>query len=301
VAGLQDGPGTTALFRSPEGVAVDNSGNVYVADTGNHVIRKITPAGFVSTVAGKVANGFGVAGFADGPAANAQFNAPTGVAVDNDGAIYVADNFNNRIRKISPAGDVSTLAGTGAAGFADGSGNTAQFSGPFKVAVSGPGDIVYVADAGNNRVRKIVDTTPVPTFEYAAKFVCGAAGSGGSGTAAPAVVARGEYFTAINVHNPNAQPVKLRKKFVIALPSEKQGGQISDFFHAGLIGDEAFEIDCSDILAHLRVPHGEFAKGFVVIQSPSELDVVGVYTTAATPTGTVSTFEIERVPVREKQ
>jgi streptogramin lyase len=144
-----NGNGSAAQFNQPFGVAVDRFGNVYVADHGNHCIRKISPSGGVSTLAGK-----GTAGFADGTGTAAQFNTPNGVAVDRFGYVYVSDYGNNRIRKITPQGVVSTLAGTGAAGIVNGSGSTAQFSAPIGIAVDGSGNI-YVGDSNNNRIRKI--------------------------------------------------------------------------------------------------------------------------------------------------
>jgi sugar lactone lactonase YvrE len=138
-----------ARFDGPAGLAMDASGNIYIADRLNNRIRKMAPDGTVSTFAGSF---FG--GFKDGPAAEAQFNGPMGVAIDSRGYLYVADMLNNRIRKISPDGIVSTLAGTGAAGFSDGPGNVARFKNPIGVAVDAAG-VVYVADAGNNRIRRI--------------------------------------------------------------------------------------------------------------------------------------------------
>lgn len=158
VPGSADGT-DTATFNSPLGVAADQSGNVYVADYGNDLIRKITPAGVVSTIAGKR----GVPGSADGLDTVARFNLPESVAVDASGNIYVADNGNNEIRKITPAGLVSTIAGNGTAGKDNGKGSTATFNSPFGLAVDASGNI-YVADSGNNLIRKITPDGTVSTF-----------------------------------------------------------------------------------------------------------------------------------------
>jgi sugar lactone lactonase YvrE len=157
-AGFADGSGTLAQFFYPLGVAVDASDNVYVADKRNHCIRKITPTGTVSTLAGS-----GTAGFADGSGVAAQFYSPYGVAVDALGNVYVADAVNHRIRKVTPSGTVSTLAGSGTAGFADSTGTNAQFNNPFGVAVDASGN-VYVADRLNHRIRKITPTGTVSTL-----------------------------------------------------------------------------------------------------------------------------------------
>jgi hypothetical protein len=155
-AGFQDGPGTSARFNDALGVAVDANGNVYVADSGNHRIRKITPAGDVTTLAGSTA------GFQDGPGASALFNTPIGVAVDANGNVYVGDRHNQRVRKITPAGDVTTLAGS-TAGFQDGPGASALFFNLFGVAVDANGN-VYVADYSNHRIRKITPAGVVSTL-----------------------------------------------------------------------------------------------------------------------------------------
>ena len=149
VAGFADGTGTAAQFNYPSDVAVDSSGTVYVGDTYNHRIRKITTAGVVTTLAGS-----GVFAYADGTGTAAQFYNPAGVAVDSSGTVYVADVSNNRIRKITPAGVVTTLAGSGARGYADGTGTAAQFYRPGGVAVDSSGT-VYVGDTYNNRIRKV--------------------------------------------------------------------------------------------------------------------------------------------------
>jgi streptogramin lyase len=147
--GFLDGSSTVAQFCYPRGIVVDASRNVYVADLGNHRIRKITPTGDVLTFAGS-----GVAGFSDGSATQAQFHNPTGLAVDASGNVYVADKINHRIRKITQEGIVSTLAGSGTQGFADGAAASAQFSTPIGVIIDTSGTI-YVGDFSNHRIRKI--------------------------------------------------------------------------------------------------------------------------------------------------
>ena len=149
--GSADGVGTQARFRSPTGVAVDRQGSAYVADGSNHTIRKISAEGVVSTLAGAA----GSSGSADGIGAAARFNAPSGVAIDSFGNVFVADRGNHTIRKISPAGIVTTVAGTaGTTGSADGIGAEARFSYPQGVATDRL-DNLYVADTGNHTIRKI--------------------------------------------------------------------------------------------------------------------------------------------------
>jgi sugar lactone lactonase YvrE len=148
--GSTDGAGAVALFKAPEGVAVDASGNVYVADAGNNTVRKITPAGMVSTLAGMA----GQFGRTDGAGSAARFDFPTGIAVDGTGDLYLADSGNSTIRKITPAGVVSTLASTWLERNTDGTGSIASFNYPVGPSVDGAGN-VYVADKHNNVIRKI--------------------------------------------------------------------------------------------------------------------------------------------------
>lgn len=156
--GFADGTGTAAAFHTPSGLALDREGNLYVADTGNHAIRRITPQGVVSTLAGT-----GSAGYRDGAAAQAQFNGPIGVAVDEHGRVYVADTYNDRIRVIARDGQVRTLAGGERPGFEDGEGGAARFDTPTGLAVDGQGRI-WVADTRNDALRCVTRDGRVSTF-----------------------------------------------------------------------------------------------------------------------------------------
>jgi sugar lactone lactonase YvrE len=156
--GFADGTGSAAAFHTPSALARDGDGNLYVADTGNHAIRRITPQGVVTTIAGT-----GEAGYRDGPARQAQFNGPIGVAVDGSGRIYVADTYNDRIRLISREGDVTTLAGGEHPGFLDGSGTEARFDTPTGIAVDATG-VAWVADLRNNAIRRIAPQGGVSTL-----------------------------------------------------------------------------------------------------------------------------------------
>lgn len=156
--GFANGAAATATFAQPTAVAADAGGVLYIADTGNHAIRKLGPTGAVTTLAGS-----GAAGYADGAGSAASFSAPTGVAVDGSGNVYVADSGNHVIRKVTPAGSVSTLAGSGSAGYADGVGTAARFSRPAHIAVDGAGN-VYVSDVGNVSIRKVTPAGVVSTI-----------------------------------------------------------------------------------------------------------------------------------------
>lgn len=148
VGGYVDGPGTTARFYSPTGVTVDASGNVYVTDAGNYVVRKITPAGVVSTFAGSVD------GFSDGAGAAAKFHTPVSPVIDAAGNIYLSDVGNNRIRKITPAGVVSSVTVGTEIGNTDGPIAIALFNNPLGIAIDAKGNI-YISDTNNQRIRKI--------------------------------------------------------------------------------------------------------------------------------------------------
>src|SRR6266480_340694 len=182
--GSANGIGSAARFNGPVAVTIDNIGNIFVADTNNHTIRKITPARVVSTFAGLAGNdgsangtgstarfrfpstfagSFAKAGSQDGTGSAARFNIPTDVAVDSSNKLYVADSNNCTIRRITPAAAVTTLAGLASAGHANGTGSAARFDFPDGVAVDTTGKI-YVADSVESAIRKITPSAVVSTF-----------------------------------------------------------------------------------------------------------------------------------------
>jgi sugar lactone lactonase YvrE/thiol-disulfide isomerase/thioredoxin len=158
--GSTDGTGSDVRLNAPTGLAVDRTGNLFITDTGNSIIRKITPGGTVTTFAGQARS----AGNVDGTLATARLAAPWGLAFDETGSLYVADAAAHTIRKISPAGIVTTLAGlAGTTGTANGPGSTARFNRPTGLAVDRAGN-VFVADAMNSTLRKITAGGVVTTF-----------------------------------------------------------------------------------------------------------------------------------------
>ncbi len=156
--GFADGAANEAKFNTPSGIVMDEQGNLYITDTGNHRIRKLDPGGQVTTVAGS-----GATGFKDGTTSEAMFDAPVGIAVDKQGNLYVADSYNDRIRKVATDGEVTTLAGSSVPGFADGQAAQSKFDTPCGVAVDEQGN-VFVADTGNDAIRKITLQGEVTTI-----------------------------------------------------------------------------------------------------------------------------------------
>ena len=265
--GSADGAGAAARFKDPWGIATDSAGNVYVADSGNSTIRKITPAGVVSTLAGLA----GSTGSADGTGSAARFNIPWGVATDNTGNVYVADTDNSTIRKITPAGVVSTFAGTaGAGGAVDATGAAARFNSPFGLATDSAGN-VYVADTFNYTIRKITPAGSVST-------IAGLAGSSGSadGTGTAARFAWPESVVtdgAGNVYVADTYNYTIRKVTPDAVVTTIAGSALAGYADgtgaaARFVEPEGIAIDSSDNL--------------YVTDSDSIRKI--------TPTGVVSTF-----------
>ena len=256
-SGSADGIGAAAEFNRPTGAAVDSSGNVYVADSGNHTIRKITAAGAVTTLAGTA----GSSGSADGTGAAARFNVPIDVAVDSSGNLNVAERRNHTIRKITAAGAVTTLAGTaGSPGSADGTGAGARFFEPIGVAVDSVGN-VYVADTENNTIRKITSTGVVSTF-------AGTAGTSGlaDGTGAAArfnlpmsiaVDSGGNVYVATarpshTIRKINAAGVVTTIDWTAGLwgSTDGTGASARFFFPAGAAADASGNLFVADLLNH---------------------------------------------------
>jgi gliding motility-associated-like protein len=163
-SGFTNGQGSAATLNNPDGITIDGSGNLYIGDQSNHSIRKITPGGLVTTLAGN-----GNIGSADGTGPTASFYYPKGLGVDATGNIYVADNSNNLIRKVTPAGVVTTIAGNGNTGFTNGNGRSASFNSPTGVEADAAGNL-YIADAGNNAIRKMTPAGVVTTFATGINF-----------------------------------------------------------------------------------------------------------------------------------
>jgi sugar lactone lactonase YvrE len=196
------GAATNSNLDSPEGVAVDGAGNVYIADTHNHEIEKVTPAGVLSVIAGTGTDGPPTAG----PATSSDLNYPNGVAVDGAGNVYIADTFNNQIEKVTPAGSLSVIAGTGTAGSPiAGPATSSHLHFPNGVAVDGAGN-VYIADTNNSEIEKV---TPAGSLSVIA------------GTGIPAAPTAGPA-TSSNLHFPNGVTVDGAGNVYIADSSNSQ-------------------------------------------------------------------------------
>ena len=172
------GSATSAKLDSPTGVAVDASGNLYIADSRNHRVRRVDPAGQITTVAGTGSGGYSGDG---GSATSAKLDSPTGVAVDASGNLYIADAGNHRVRRVDPAGQITTVAGTGSRGYSGdgGSAPSAELDWPIGLALDASGNL-YIADAGNHRVRRVDPAGQITTVAGT-----GSRGYSGDGGSAP--------------------------------------------------------------------------------------------------------------------
>ncbi len=172
--GTSDGFSTSATFGNPTGIEMDDNGNIYVADHLTHIIRRIDPNGFVSTIAGLPYT----PGALDGIGNNAMFYRPYGLTIDNQGNILVADEWNHLIRRVTPEGEVTTIAGTGVIGHENGPGQTATFNYPWDLTVDSLG-VIFVGDGYNQVIRRIVPSASAPTTYVVSTFAGTVGISGG--------------------------------------------------------------------------------------------------------------------------
>ena len=229
------GPATQAALLFPFGVAADSSGNVFIADTDNVRIRKVTPQGIISTVAGNGVYGFTGDG---GPATSASFNLPTSLAVDAAGNLFIADNKNNRIRKVTPGGIISTVAGKGTAGFSGDGGPAlnAELNLPTSVAVAASGAL-YIVDSGNDRVRKVSPGGVISTV--AGNGVVGYSNDGGPAVGAALGLNPGALYDGIavdaagNIFFPDYFTNRVRKVTPDGVITTVAGDGIHGFFGDG--------------------------------------------------------------------
>src|ERR1700739_274021 len=224
-----NGTAAAASLSDPFGVAADTVGNLYIADTSNHRVRRIDTSGIITTVAGNGAEGFSGDG---GPATDATLNTPIGVAVDRAGNLYIADAFNNRIRKVNVTGVITTVAGNGDARFSGdhAAATNASLGAPFGVAVDAVGNL-YIADTSNHRIRKVDAFGMITT-------VAGKGTEGFSGDGGPARQARLNFPTGVTVD-------RAGKLFI----TDQSNNRIREVSTAGVIttvvgnGDAGFSVD----------------------------------------------------------
>ncbi|MFN0282157.1 MAG: NHL repeat-containing protein [Kineosporiaceae bacterium] len=272
--GGDDGPAAAAKFLQPSQVDVDASGNVYVADISNHRIRKITAAGIISTVAGTGTAGFSGDG---GPATSAALNSPRGVALDSAGNVYITDGANNRVRKVSTAGTITTIAGTGAASYSGdgGAATSATLNLPRGIAIDS-GDTVYVVDSLNYRIRRIDGTGIITTV--AGTGVDGASGDGGPATSA-------QISQAFDIGVDDAGCVYLPDTGNNRLRTFCPGGTISTVAGTGVAGSSGDGGPATS--ARLNGPAGVAADSSGIIYLADRLNN---RLRKITPTGTITTL-----------
>jgi sugar lactone lactonase YvrE len=287
--GSADGTGADARFKNPTGIALDGAGNVYVTDTGNHTLRRVTPAGTVTTLAGSA----GLWGSTNGTGGAARFSSPAGVAADTAGNLYVADAGNMLIRKITPAGEVTTLAGSrGSTGPADGTGSAAQFDVPNGIAVDGSGnlyvtdaDFGYTAEYSNQTVRKLTSAGVVTTLAGSPRLYGFA-----DGTGAAARFAFGGRFDGLAVDRTGN--VYLADTYNYAVRKLTPNGTVTTFAGAA---NQPGQADGTSVAARFSSPGGVAfdAGGNLFVTDFNRIRVItpdGVVTTVKDPSGNTARF-----------
>ena len=270
------GPATSAQLHYPSGVAVDSSGNLYIADSYNYRIRKVAPGGTISTLAGTGTQGYSGDG---GPATSAKLDYPYGVAVDSSGNLYIADMRNYRVRKVAPGGTISTVAGTGTSGYSGDGGpaTSAKLSYTSGVAVDSSGNL-YIADEGNNRIRKVAPGGTIST-------VAGTGTSGYSGEGGPA--------TSAQLNTPYGVAVDAAGNLYIADTNNKRIREVAPGGTIWTVAGDGHSTYSGDggpaISASLYNPTGAAvdATGRVYV-ADSQNDRIRILTPASTPSCTYS-------------
>ncbi|MBI4288408.1 MAG: hypothetical protein HY671_08290 [Chloroflexi bacterium] len=277
---------TVGAVAYPTGIAVDAAGSVYVSESQAHYVRKIDISGLITIFAGTGSSGFSGD---SGKAIEAQLNRPQGLAVDSAGNLYIGEHGpSHRVRKVDTNGDITTILGDGAYIPPIGDGGPASAARVFNaedLAIDPSGNL-FIADTGNNRVRKITSPDTPSSYIYSVKIVCGTVTPPGPKPALstlrdPAPVIPGLYRTAINIHNFWEKETAFLQKVAIALPQDQPRGPVTKKVGAKLGPNGAVEVDCYNIVAILEgtaSAKAEFLKGFLVIESPVELEVTAVYT-----------------------
>jgi sugar lactone lactonase YvrE len=250
----------TQAGTDPYGVAVDSSGNLYIADTGNQRIRMVNPAGVISTVAGNGTAGYSGDG---GPATSAMLDDAFGIAVDGSGNLYIADYNNGRVRKVTPDGVISTVAGNGTAGYSGDGGpaTSAEVWGPYSLAVDGS-DNLYIADSANNRIRKVTPAGTISTV--AGNGTAGYSGDGGAATSAQlwvplgvAVDSNGNLYIADNYNNAIR---KVTSAGVISTISQASVGLINpEGVAVDNLGGLLYVADTNNSRVLVMTPDGQFS------------------------------------------
>jgi sugar lactone lactonase YvrE len=256
-------PATTAQLNSPRGLSLDTAGNLLVADFNNHRIRKLTPGANITTVAGTGAAGFSGDG---GPATASQLQSPSGVAVDSQNSIYIADYGNHRIRKLSATGAITTYAGTGTASFSGDGGNAtaAHLNGPWGVAVNSARDVL-IADTLNHRIRRVIAPAIVPTtFDSLPSGLT--LTIGGTAITAPATLQL-EAGATISISAPATQPLTAGSRLGFASWSDA-GAQS----HSITVGPSASTFVANYAPQYLLTRSVTPATGGSITATPSSID-----------------------------
>jgi sugar lactone lactonase YvrE len=287
--GSADGTGSTARFDSPTGIAFGPDGALYVSDTGNHTVRRITLAGVVTTHAGSAGN----ADFADGPATTARFNQPLGLAVAPDGTVFVADSGNHLIRVIATNGTVSVLAGNPETfGSADGTGTNAFFNSPVGLALA-PDGTLFVSDANNFTIRRVTADGVVTT-------IAGAAGQDGSADGPAASARFGKPAELALAPNGTLYIADAAHHTIRRLTPD---GRVSTI--AGLVGADG-AVDGANGIARFFNPYGLAiaARGHLVVAdtyNQTVRELLAPFTIGVAPSGSARVISWEAVIGRSYQ